>query len=283
MDTNQYYFINKNLNILNVLKNNDYNMNREELMSFHKSLPNYKPTNLVSLKSLSNTLRLKNIYVKDESSRFGIKAFKALGASYALSKIIEKNSDPNLTFCTTTDGNHGKSLAWASKIFKRKCVVYVPQITVQARVDAIKEQGATVKKINDNYDNAVTQIFKDAKENNWIVIQDTSFEGYMEIPKLIMNGYLTTLYEIEDQLNGQRLDFVFLPAGVGTWASIAVYYFVHKYGTNRPQFVLVEPVSADCLLESMKQNKLATSKGAGDTIMAGLNCGTPAVIVCLYV
>jgi len=280
MDVNQCYFINNKIHLEAVLNNNDYNINKSELLNFHKSLPNYNPTKLVNLDNLSKQLNLKNIYIKDESSRFGIKAFKGLGASYALHKIIEKNNDPSLTFCTATDGNHGKSLAWAAKHFNRKCVVYVPKETVQARITRIADEGAIVKKINNDYDETVNQISFDAKKNKWVLIQDTAFEGYTEVPKLIMTGYLTILYELEEQFkNKQQPDFVFLSAGVGTWAAIAILYFVKTFNEKRPKFICVEPVTADCVLESMKQGKLSKSKGNGNTIMAGLNCGTPSTIV----
>ena len=266
----------------NFIENNCTNsiLQKHHALKFHSSLPEYKPTPLIQLTNLSKKYNVGNIYLKDESHRFGLNAFKALGASYAMHHTLEK--DPTIkTFCTATDGNHGRAVAWSSKKFGKKSVVFVPADTTAIRINAIEKEGAQVIQINGNYDEACQQAEESSKANNWTLIQDTAWEGYTEIPALIMSGYLTMFEELEEQnLHTSiepEIDIVFLQAGVGSMAAAGIYYYLTKYSDKRPKIIIVEPDAADGVLYSFKNNKLSTSHGNSNTIMSGLNCETPSL------
>lgn len=248
-------------------------------IEFHKSLPEYKPTPLIKLTNLSEKYNVGNIYVKDESLRFGLKSFKILGASYAIHQSLERK--PTIeTFCTATDGNHGRAVAWSASTFDKKSVIFVPKDTTGKRIEAIEREGARVIKTNGNYDETCQEAKSKSKANDWTLIQDTAWEGYVKIPAFIMSGYLTMFKELEDSLHSNLLpniDIVFLQAGVGSMAASGIYYYLSKYGGKRPKIVIVEPEEADGILLSFQNNKISTSKGNGQTIMAGLNCETPSL------
>ncbi len=211
-------------------------------------------------------------------------AFKALGASFAIYKWMSQQKTTlevsKLTFCTATDGNHGRAVAWAGRKLGVNAVVYVPSNTVPARIDAIKGEGAKVIVVDGNYDQTVTQAAQDAEENGWQVISDTAYPGYMDIPADIMSGYTTIFQEIENDKNFREVDLVFLQAGVGGLAAAATWYYYNKYGQDAPRLVCVEPLDADCLLESIKNGNgdIKEALGNQDSIMAGLNCGTPSLL-----
>ncbi|MDA7848087.1 diaminopropionate ammonia-lyase [Sulfurospirillum sp.] len=270
------FFINKPNNKIidnittNTLKNSDASI-------FHSSLKEYKTTPLTSLPCLAKKYNVGNIYVKDESFRLGLNAFKGLGASYAIRQIL-KNNPKIQTFCTATDGNHGRAVAWSAKSFDKKAVVYVPLGTTKQRIEAIEKNGAIVEVVNGNYDEACEYAQKMADENGWALVQDMAWSGYEEIPALIVAGYLTLFKEIEEVITLKtKIDVVFLQAGVGSFAGAGIYHYLQKYGVNRPKIVIVEPNEADAILESFKANKISTSLGTSKTIMAGLNCGTPSL------
>lgn len=249
-------------------------------IDFHKTLPHYQPTPLFRLSSLAGKLGIKDLYIKDESKRFGLNAFKSLGASFAINDFL-KNHKGEFTFCTATDGNHGRAVAWASKTSNQKAIVFVPSHTVEARINNIRNEGADVIIVNGDYDKTVEEAKKQSKKNNWILIQDSSWEGYTDIPLNIMKGYLTMFFELEDILNSgtyPEVDFVFLQAGVGSWAATAAIYYYSKFRNKSPKLILVEPFEADCVLESVKKSRLTASTKSQSTIMAGLNCGTPSLI-----
>ena len=256
----------------NILKTND-------ATKFHKSLKDYKATPLIHLPNLSKKHNVGTIYVKDESYRFGLNAFKVLGASYAIKLCLEKN--PSIeTVCTATDGNHGRAVAWAAKKFKKNAVVFVPRDTTLKRINVIEQEGAKVIQVDGNYDNACQEAENASNTNNWTLIQDTAWEGYEEIPAMIMAGYLTLFKELENSIHTAskpKIDIVFLQAGVGSMAASGIYYYLNKYGANKPKIVIVEPQEADGILLSFFNNKISTSKGNSSTIMAGLNCGTPSL------
>lgn len=255
-----------------ILQNND-------AFIYHKLITSYKPTPLIELRCLAQKLEVNSIYVKDESYRFGLNAFKGLGASYAVYKTLQEH--PNIsTMCTATDGNHGKAVAWASKQFNKKAIVYVPKNTSISRIEAIQKEGAQVEKLDLNYDDTCTYAKQRSEANGLQLIQDTAWDGYEKIPALIMAGYLTCLKELETSLhknNVPDVDIVFLQVGVGSWAAAAVWYYVNKYGANRPKIVLVEPTESDGMMESLKQGIRVIPKGTQQTIMAGLNCGIPSL------
>ncbi|TKC00548.1 diaminopropionate ammonia-lyase [Pedobacter cryophilus] len=254
-------------------------LKNSEALKYHQTLAEYKSTPLVQLKNLATKYGVGNIYIKDESHRFGLNAFKALGASYAIYKTLQ--TDRNIsTFCTATDGNHGRAVAWASKKEGKKAVVFVPQDTVASRIKAIENEGAKVVVINGNYDETCIAAAKIGEENGWKLIQDTSSENYEEIPAQIMAGYLTHFQELESTLHlisNPKIDVVFLQAGVGSWAAAGIWYYLNRYGHQKPKIVLVEPYESDGILASFKARKPVTPQGNFKTIMAGLNCGIPSL------
>jgi len=247
-------------------------------LSYHKTLVEYSPTPLYSLKNLSKKLGIKEIYVKDESKRFGLNAFKGLGASFAIHKLLLKNPDIS-TFCTATDGNHGRAVAWAATRHKKKSVIFVPKETSKERIKAIANHGAEVIQLNMNYEDSCKHASKISAKNHWQLVQDTSWENYEEIPAYIMSGYITHLREMENTVNNldtPNIDVVFLQAGVGSWPASCIWYYINRYNKNRPKLVLVEPDNSSGLLQSLLSNQRITPSDNIDTIMAGLNCGIPS-------
>jgi diaminopropionate ammonia-lyase len=246
--------------------------------AFHKSLSVYKSTPLHELSAFAKSMHVGNVYVKDEAFRFGLNAFKGLGASYAMYELLKKDSTIK-TFCTATDGNHGRAVAWAAKRANKHSVVFVPKDATQNRIDAIKKEGANVLKVMGNYDEACAHALEVSEKEGWQLIQDTAWEGYETVPAYIMAGYLTHFIELENSLHTPDkpyVDIVFLQAGVGSWAASAVWYYLNKYGANRPKIVIVEPSQSNGILESFKKGKRSAPTGNFETIMAGLNCGIPS-------
>jgi diaminopropionate ammonia-lyase len=271
------YFINKPNNRIIANLTTDI-LRQNKALAYHKSLPMYRPTPLIKLSSLAGKYGVGNIYLKDEAHRFGLNAFKGLGASYAIHKILEKRPDID-TFCTATDGNHGRAVAWAAKIAQKKAVVFIPRDTTDSRMKAIKNEGAKVVKIDGNYDETCIFAEKTSEKEGWQLVQDTAWEDYEEIPANIMAGYLTHFQELEDSLHTlptPKIDIVFLQAGVGSWAGSAVWYYLNRYGIHRPKMVIVEPYESDGILASFKANKRVSPDCTFETIMAGLNCGIPS-------
>ncbi len=267
-------------------------------LRFHRSIPSYRETPLVSRRHAAREHRVDSILVKDESPRFGLNAFKGLGGSYCMFRILcEKLSlDPytavyadflqedvrarcaGMTFVTTTDGNHGKGVSWAAGIFGCKAYVFMPRGTVEARRRAVEEAGSAIAEITDlNYDDTVRMTAALAERKGWILIQDTAWEGYEQYPKWIMDGYLTLAAEAEGQMNGRRPTHVFLQAGVGSMAAAVEAYFMNRFREDPPRMAIVEAEAAACVYESAAAGDGLPHSVSGDepTIMAGLNCGTP--------
>lgn len=279
-------------------------LSRDDMLSFHRSLPGYAPTPLVSLPGLAARLGVKEILVKDEARRFGIKAFKALGASYAIYSFLKKEWEsrfgtpftPELfqekkamdklgafTFCAATDGNHGKAVAWTAGRLGQQAVIYMPDDTAPARINAVTMEGARVELAGRTFDDCVERCTRDAWANGWQEIADTAYPGYMDIPRSIVLGYSSIFREMEVSLNGPEtaaVDIVFLPAGVGGLASAGVSYYTRRYGKKRPRLVCVEPAESDCFLESVLTGggEPVFTKGNQLSIMAGLNCGMPSLV-----
>jgi diaminopropionate ammonia-lyase len=277
------------------LKDND-------MPAFHRSLPGYAPTPLLELPALAAKLGLGEIFVKDEARRFGIKAFKALGASYAMYRFLKKRwqerfAEPftpasfqdkkalaqlgSFTFCAATDGNHGRAVAWTAKMLGQKAVIYMPADSVAARVENIRGEGAEVVLVPGTFDLCVERCAADAAKNGWQAISDTAYPGYREIPGWILLGYTSIFAELAGVLHGPMkvgIDLAILPAGVGGLAAAAAFYYSRHYGPRRPYLVCVEPVSSDCFLESVRFGKgePLPTKGKQTSIMAGLNCGVPS-------
>lgn len=254
-------------------------LKKSDALAYHSSLPTYKPSPLIYLPNLAEKYKVNNIYFKDESFRFGLNAFKGLGASYAMAKIIEAKPEV-VTFCTATDGNHGRAVAWSAHNLHKESVIFVPRDTTAQRIKAIEKEGAKVIQIDGNYDEAYAQAEKMSAENGLELVQDTAWENYETIPAQIMAGYLTLFKEMEDSLHPieqPKIDIVFLQAGVGSFAAAGIFYYLSRYGAKRPRIVIVEPKEADGILESFKNDTITTSKGKATTIIAGLNCGTPSL------
>jgi diaminopropionate ammonia-lyase len=250
----------------------------EDPLAYHSKLRRYEPTPLISLSRLAKSMGIKELYVKDESRRFRQNTFKTLGASFAMHKYLEANPGKHI-FCTATDGNHGRSLAWAAKMKKQKAVIVVPSETAISRIKSIKKQRGKVIVVDGDYDAAVARARDESERNGYILMQDMSGEDYTEIPTLIAAGYKTMMLELEEQLHAPReplIDFVFLQCGVGTWASSVVAYYRNRYPKNMPGIIAVEPLNSDSMLESIRQHGVAKTKGSQQTLMSGLNCGTPS-------
>lgn len=274
--------------------------NADDISDLHQSLPEYQPTELIELPSLANRLELGRLLVKNESTRFGLKAFKALGATYAIYKYLrtyltetnracpfasEFYRKPNLldageiTFCTATDGNHGRGVAWVARKLGQQARIYMPADTVPSRIENIRAENAEVVLVNGTYDQAVEQAATDAEANGWVVISDTSWPGYEQIPLWIMAGYLTLFREIEQAIDDiSRIDFVLVQGGVGALAGAAAWYFRKICLQPGPGLIMVEPTEAACLLESIESPEGMPAMGHGrqNSIMAGLNCGLPS-------
>jgi diaminopropionate ammonia-lyase len=251
-----------------------------DTLEFHQSIEGYRPTPELSLQALAKEIGVKNLWVKDESERFGLKAFKGLGASYAIYRFLKSNRGDH-TFCTATDGNHGKGVAWASAMFKQKAVVFIPKEAATSRIRSIQQEKAEVIVVDGDYGEAVRCARRESEKHGWQLMQDTSWPGYTEIPGLIMAGYTTMFREMEGLLHSPerpRFDFVFLQGGVGSWAASAVLYYTRRYREDRPTIICVEPTAADCLLRSARAGTCSAMKETRATIMAGLNCGTPSLI-----
>jgi diaminopropionate ammonia-lyase len=266
---------------------------------FHKSFPQYTVTPLQKLSALARYLGVKNIYCKDESYRFGLNAFKVLGGSYAMACYIAKELNRDVselpyhvlssdklreefgqaTFFTATDGNHGRGVAWAAKRLGQKAVVRMPKGTTKTRFDNIVKEDAVVTIEEVNYDDCVRMAAAEAAQTeHGIIVQDTAWDGYEEIPGWIMQGYGTLVLEADQQLKDDGIDrptHVFVQAGVGSLAGAVVGYFANKYKDNPPVMVVCEASAADCLYRSAKEQTGELVNVAGDltTIMAGLACG----------
>jgi diaminopropionate ammonia-lyase len=272
--------------------------------AFHESFPQYTKTPLTSLPHMAAYLGLKEVYVKDESYRFGLNAFKVLGGSFSMAKYIAKEMGKDVselpysvltseallkefgqaTFFTATDGNHGRGVAWAASKLNQKAVVHMPKGTTQTRLQNIKKLGAQVDIQELNYDDCVRLAAKEAAATKrGVIVQDTAWDGYEEIPSWIMQGYGTMAMEAGEQLKEQgceRPTHIFVQAGVGSLAGAVVGYFSNLYKDNPPTFVVVEAQAAACLYKGAVagDGKPRIVDGDMQTIMAGLACGEPNTI-----
>ena len=273
----------------------------EKVMAFHMSFPQYCPTPLVKLSVLAEKFGIRGIYVKDESHRFMLNAFKVLGGSYAIARYIAKITEKDIaemtyqrltskelreeigqiTFFTATDGNHGRGVAWAANKLGQKAVVYMPAGSSPTRLANIRAEGAQASIIDGNYDDAVRlAAAESAKTPKSVVVQDTAWEGYEEIPGWIMQGYGTMAAETKAQLAEYAAvpTHIFVQAGVGSLAGAVQGFFAAAGGNASPAVTVVEPLVADCLFQSAKARDYRTVSGAMQTIMAGLACGEPNTI-----
>ncbi len=271
--------------------------------AFHEQIPGYGRTPLVRLDGLAKELGVKGIFVKNEAERFSLNAFKGLGGSYAMFRILcgrfglnpatttlKELQSPKyreelqrVVFVTATDGNHGRGVSWAGGIFGCRVHVYMPAGSVEVRAEAIRRVGPAEVTITDkNYDDTVAYAMEQSRRNGWYLIQDTAWDGYEEIPGWIIQGYLTMASEALEQLEeaGERPTHLFLQAGVGAMAGGVLGYVAHCFGEDKPVVAVVEPEAADCIFLSASAGDGEAHSVEGDpvTIMAGLNCGTPCKI-----
>ncbi len=275
-----------------------------DMLDFHRSLDGYAPTPLVPLPKIAARLGVSEVWAKDESKRFGVNAFKPLGASYAIYRFLKSRwqekfdgqfepasfKNPEMlarlgkfTFCAATDGNHGRAVAWTARQLGQKAVIYMPSGTAPARIESIRGEGAEVVVVEGTYDDCVGVAERNASANGWQAISDTAYEGNMTIPSWVLNGYSTLFREMESELNpagGPLIDFVILQAGVGAFAASGAAYYKQRYGASAPTLIAVEPDEAACFLDSMLYGggKPIPARGKMETIMAGLNCGIPSAV-----
>ncbi len=214
---------------------------------------NYSPTPLISLNKLSEKLKLNKIFYKDESKRFHLKSFKALGGAYAVEKVAKENKE--IVISTATAGNHGRSVAWGSKKLGLKCKIFISEYVSEFRAEVMRSFGADVIRIKGNYDNSLKECIKQSRQNNWQIVQDVAWENYKLVPKLTMSGYSVMMKEISEQINNQKISHVILQAGVGGMAAGAVAG-IARYLNHIPKIIIVEPESAACVLESIKAGKI---------------------------
>ncbi|WP_155592640.1 diaminopropionate ammonia-lyase [Lysinibacillus cavernae] len=267
----------------------------EKVGQFQRTYKQFEKTPLQHLNSLASFIGVEKILVKDESYRYGLNAFKVLGGVYAIAQyvanVLQKNIEElsfeqlkspqikerigDLTFISTTDGNHGRGVAWAARELGFHARIYMPAGSADERLQHIKNEGAYAEITTMNYDDTVRFTSQLAQENGWVLIQDTMWDGYEEIPLWIMQGYTTLVHEIVEDLQ-QAPTHVFLQAGVGSFAG-AVVAFLQQFYEQEMTFVLVEPHVANCYYESFKAGtpQFVTVGGEMQTIMAGLACGEP--------
>jgi len=257
--------------------------------------PGYQPTALHDLLGLARELNLSSLHYKDESTRFTLKSFKALGGAYAVFRLIQQtiarahNGEfvtpdqvlsgryqaivSEITVTCATDGNHGRSVAWGAQTFGCRCVIYVHAAVSEGRAKAIAAFGAEVIRLTGNYDDAVRHAALQAQQHGWTVVSDTSYEGYRDIPIDVMHGYGVMSREILCQFKNEPPTHVIVQAGVGAFAASVCAVFWLYWGVRRPRFIVVEPERAACLFESARLGQLTAIEGELDTVMAGLACG----------
>jgi diaminopropionate ammonia-lyase len=266
--------------------------------NFHRTIDGYRETPLVSLPNLAEYWGLGGVYVKDESHRFGLNAFKVLGGSYAIGRYLAERLGMDISelpfgrlrsgdlrsrlgdiaFVTATDGNHGRGVAWTASRLGFRSIVYMPAGSSPTRLEAIRRAGAEAEILDMNYDDCVRHAVRMAERHGWVVVQDTAWEGYETIPLWIMQGYASLAVEAIEQfkaLGVPKPTHILLQAGVGSFAGAVAALFASVYGDERPAIVIVEPNKADCLYRSAVAGERRIVEGAMDTIMAGLACGEP--------
>ena len=243
----------------------------------------YAPTPLVRLDTIATLCGVKTVYYKDEAHRFGLKSFKALGGAYAVAELASKemaaSRDPaQLTVATATDGNHGRSVAWGAKLAGCRAEIYIHKNVSKERERAMAVYGANIKRIDGNYEASLEACKNDAGMNGWHIVSDTSWDGYREIPLLIMAGYTMIGQEITMQLGQDNLTHCFLPIGVGGLAGGIVAPLWQYMNHKLPSMISVESSMSACLLESISAQTPTLVDINQETLMAGLSCGEVSVL-----
>ena len=273
--------------ISSFIENKKYSFNKDEILSqlpgkvideaikSISSWEGYSPTPLIDLNKLNDELGFKNIYYKDEDKRFKLKSFKALGGAFAVNKIADEKGD--ITVATATAGNHGRSVAWGAQRLGLKCKIFISEFVSETRAEAMRNLNADIIRVKGNYDASLKECIKQSNLNNWEIVQDVSWEGYKEVPKLIMAGYTIMIKEIIDQINNDKITHVFLQAGVGGMAAAMIAGFA-KFTDNIPKFIIVEPENANCVFKSVENNKPTSINIIKETIMGGMSCGDVSTV-----
>ena len=268
------------------IENNNYSFSREKILNVldksaidkaYNTISNwetYTPTPLLNLNKLSKDLGLKNIFYKDESKRFGLKSFKALGGAYAVEQVSSGNK--NVVVATATAGNHGKSVAWGAKRLGIACKIFISEFVSDTRADEMRKLGADVVQVKGNYENSLNECIKQSKKNGWEIVQDVAWENYLTVPKLTMAGYSVMIEEISKQTD-QYITHIFLQAGVGGMAS-GVIAGVARYFKRIPKIIVIEPENADCVLKSIDAGKLTKVEIEKESIMGGMSCGEVSLV-----
>lgn len=266
---------------------------QEDAVREIQTWPGYAPTPLTALAGVARAVGVGEVWYKDEGPRFGLGSFKALGGAYGVFRALEdrgldvgrpaRTSPPGLrlpdvTVTTATDGNHGRSVAWGAQLFGCRAVIYLPKAVSPGREAAINRFGAKTVRVDGNYDDAVARAQADAERFGYLVVSDTSYSGYTQIPKHVMRGYGVIEHEVNEQLHGPDPTHLFLQGGVGAFAASILGHYWDRLGSGKPRLVVVEPAAANCLLRSAQEGRLTTVPGEHRTIMAGLAAGEVSVL-----
>ena len=270
------FLINKNNNfnkkeILKILSSEDIDEAYKTISSWN----NYASTPLISLNKLNEKLKLNKIFYKDESKRFHLKSFKALGGAYAVEKIIKGNDKKVISAATA--GNHGRSVAWGSQKNDLECKIFISEFVSESRAEVMRNFGADVIRVKGNYEDSLNECIKQSNQNNWQIVQDVAWEDYKLVPKLTMAGYSVMMKEISEQIKNEKISHVILQAGVGGMAAAMVAGIV-RYLDYIPQIIIVEPDSAACVLESIKKGKIEKISIDKESIMGGMSCGEVSLV-----
>jgi diaminopropionate ammonia-lyase len=278
-----------------VLPDSGFRRAKEEIASW----PGYAPTPLLLLPDAAEAARVASVHWKDEGGRFGLGSFKALGGAYAVLRVLaaelarrdvaaaatsadladgkHRDETRGITVTCATDGNHGRSVAWGAQRFGCRCVVFVHPSVSKGRRDAIAAHGAEVRETPGTYDDAVRTVRREAEKNGWFVVSDTSYAGYTEPPRDVMQGYRLLAEEAAEALP-DRPTHVFVPGGVGGLAAAVSAQMRSRYGKDAPRLVVAEPDRAACLMASAEAGQITAVDGPLDTVMACLACGEPSLL-----
>tara|TARA_B100000700_G_scaffold319785_1_gene415700 strand:+ start:125 stop:1252 length:1128 start_codon:yes stop_codon:yes gene_type:complete len=267
---NKYFTFDKN-KILNSLSKKDM----DEAYSSISNWENYSQTPLVELNKLSRELNLNKIFYKDESKRFDLKSFKALGGAYAVERISKGNKE--IVVATATAGNHGRSVAWGAKRLGLRCKIFISEFVSDARGQAMADLGADVIKVKGNYEKSLIECIKQSTKNNWQIVQDVAWKDYTLVPKYTMAGYTVMMKEISDQIKDNQITHIILQAGVGGMAAAMIAGIV-KYLQNIPITIVVEPDSAACVMESIRTGKIEKIDIKRESLMGGMSCGEVSLV-----
>ena len=269
------------------LENKNFSFQKDKILSSlsekdiddaYLSISNWKgyfPTPLIELNKLSKELGLNKIFYKDEGKRFDLKSFKALGGAYAVEKVSKGNKD--ITVATATAGNHGRSVAWGAKRLGLKCKIFISEFVSDARGQAMSDLGADVVKVKGNYERSLIECIQQSTDNNWQIVQDVAWEGYLMVPKFTMAGYTVMMREMIDQINNDQITHIILQAGVGGMAG-AMVAGIARYLNYIPITIVVEPDSAACVLESIKSGKIEKVEIKRESLMGGMSCGEVSLV-----